>query len=79
LLRALPAILAGFRISSALALILLVSAEMIGAELGIGSFVLHAGSLMQPDQLLAAVVVFITWFPDQLDRFRVGRRVLTWQ
>jgi ABC-type nitrate/sulfonate/bicarbonate transport system permease component len=33
---ALPAILAGFRISSALALILLVSAEMIGAERGIG-------------------------------------------
>jgi len=29
-----------------------VSAEMIGAEFGIGAFVLQAGNLMQTDQLL---------------------------
>jgi NitT/TauT family transport system permease protein len=34
-----------------------VSAEMIGAEYGIGAFVLQAGNLMQTDQLLAGVVI----------------------
>lgn len=54
---ALPGILSGFRITVSIALILLVSAEMIGAEHGIGAFVLQAGNLMQTDQLLAGVVV----------------------
>jgi NitT/TauT family transport system permease protein len=30
---------------------------MIGAEFGIGAFVLQAGNLMQTDQLLAGVVI----------------------
>jgi NitT/TauT family transport system permease protein len=54
---ALPAILAGFRITASVALLLVVSAEMIGAEFGIGAFVLQAGNLMQTDQLLAGVVI----------------------
>lgn len=54
---ALPGILAGFRISSSIALILVVAAEMIGAQTGIGAFVLAAGNLMQTDQLLAGVVL----------------------
>jgi NitT/TauT family transport system permease protein len=54
---ALPSILAGFRISASVALLLVVSAEMIGAQFGIGAFVLQAGNLMQTDQLLAGVVV----------------------
>ncbi|MBX3527419.1 MAG: ABC transporter permease [Rhodoblastus sp.] len=54
---ALPSILAGFRISTSIALLLVVSAEMVGAERGIGAFVLQAGNLMQTDQLLAGVVV----------------------
>ncbi len=54
---ALPGILAGFRISLATALILVVSAEMIGAQYGIGAFLLTAGNLMQSDNLLAGVVV----------------------
>ena len=54
---ALPAILAGFRITASIALLLVVSAEMIGAEFGIGAFVLQAGNLMQTDQLLAGVVM----------------------
>ncbi|MGY4329047.1 ABC-type nitrate/sulfonate/bicarbonate transport system permease component [Bradyrhizobium sp. LB7.2] len=54
---ALPAILAGFRITSSVALLLVVSAEMIGAQYGIGAFVLQAGNLMQTDQLLAGVVI----------------------
>lgn len=54
---AMPGILAGFRISSSIALILVVSAEMIGADTGIGAFVLAAGNLMQIDQLIAGVVL----------------------
>jgi ABC-type nitrate/sulfonate/bicarbonate transport system permease component len=54
---ALPAILSGFRISASIGIILLVAAEMIGARYGIGAMVLLAGNLMQPDQLLAGVVV----------------------
>lgn len=54
---ALPGILAGCRISASIALILVVAAEMIGAERGIGAFILTAGNLMQTDQLLAGVAV----------------------
>lgn len=54
---ALPSILAGMRISTSFALLLLVSAEMIGAERGIGAFVLQAGNLMQTDDLLAGVAL----------------------
>jgi ABC-type nitrate/sulfonate/bicarbonate transport system permease component len=54
---AMPSVLAGFRISAATALLLVVSAEMIGAETGLGAFVLQAGNLMQTDQLLAGVVI----------------------
>lgn len=54
---AMPGILAGFRITSSIALILVVSAEMIGAQVGIGAFVLAAGNLMQIDQLIAGVVM----------------------
>lgn len=53
---ALASILAGFRISAATALLLVVAAEMIGAQQGIGAFVLSAGNLMQTDQLMAGVV-----------------------
>jgi len=54
---ALPGILAGFRISVSIALLLLTAAEMVGAEYGIGAFILTAGNLMMTDQLLAGVLV----------------------
>lgn len=54
---ALPSIMSGFRISVSTALLLVVAAEMIGAESGIGAFVLQAGNLMQTDQLMAGVTV----------------------
>ena len=54
---ALPAILSGMRISAAIAIILLVAAEMIGAEFGIGAYVLLAGNLMSTAQLVAGVTV----------------------
>lgn len=54
---ALPAILSGFRISASIAIILLVAAEMIGAEYGVGAYILLAGSLMATDQLIAGVAL----------------------
>jgi NitT/TauT family transport system permease protein len=77
---ALPSILAGFRITASVALLLVVSAEMIGAEYGIGAFVLQAGNLMQTDQLLAGVVVLslfglaVGWLISRLER-----RLLHWR
>ncbi|MBN8903159.1 MAG: ABC transporter permease subunit, partial [Rhodospirillales bacterium] len=54
---ALPAILTGFRVTSSIAIVLLVAAEMIGAERGIGAFILAAGNLYDMDALLAGIVV----------------------
>ena len=54
---ALPAILSGCRISISIAIVLLVAAEMIGAEFGIGAYILIAGSLMATDQLIAGVAI----------------------
>jgi len=54
---ALPAILSGFRISTSIAIVLLVAAEMIGAEFGVGAYILMAGSLMETDQLIAGVAL----------------------
>ena len=54
---ALPAILSGFRISVSIAIVLLVAAEMIGAEYGVGAYILMAGSLMATDQLVAGVAI----------------------
>jgi NitT/TauT family transport system permease protein len=53
----LPSLIGGLRISASIALILVVSAEMIGANTGIGAFLLTAGNLMQTDQLMAGIVV----------------------
>jgi len=54
---AMPGIVAGFRISASIALILLVAAEMIGAEYGLGAMINESGHLMQTDRLLAGVLV----------------------
>jgi ABC-type nitrate/sulfonate/bicarbonate transport system permease component len=77
---AMPGILAGFRITASIALLLLVAAEMIGAQYGIGAFVLSAGNLMQTDQLLAGVTLLsvlgllIAWVLGQIERW-----VLRWR
>ena len=47
---ALPAILSGFRVTTSIAIVLLVAAEMIGAERGIGAFVLSAGQPLRHRQ-----------------------------
>jgi len=52
-----PGILSGTRIAMAIAIILLVAAEMLGAEYGIGAYVLEAGSLYDLDRLFAGVLI----------------------
>ena len=70
----LPVILSGSRITTATAIILLVAAEMIGADKGIGAFVLAAGNLYNTDDLLAGIVVLsglglaVSWVIGRLER-----------
>ena len=54
---AMPGILSGLRISLAIAIILLVAAEMLGAEHGIGAYILEAGSLYDLERLFAGVII----------------------
>lgn len=54
---AMPGVLSGLRISLAIAIILLVAAEMLGAEHGIGAYILQAGSLYDLERLFAGVVI----------------------
>ncbi len=76
----LPAVLSSFRVTSSIAIILLVAAEMIGAERGIGAFVLQAGNLYDTDNLLAGIVVLsalglaVAWVLGRLERFLLAWR-----
>jgi ABC-type nitrate/sulfonate/bicarbonate transport system permease component len=78
---ALPAILSGFRISTSIAIILLVAAEMIGAEYGIGAYVLLAGNLMAMDQLVAGVTILslmgltVSWIIGRAEKFFLKWRI----
>lgn len=77
---AMPAILSGFRISASIAIVLLVAAEMIGAEHGIGAYILMAGALFATDQLVAGVALLsilglaISWLIG-----RAERALLSWR
>ncbi len=72
---ALPAILSGFRISASIAIVLLVAAEMIGAEFGVGAYILLAGSFMATDQLIAGVALLsvmgltMAWLIGKAERY----------
>jgi NitT/TauT family transport system permease protein len=78
---ALPAILSGMRISASISIILLVAAEMIGAEYGIGAYVLLAGNLMATDQLVAGVAILsilgltVSWLISCAERYFLRWRV----
>jgi NitT/TauT family transport system permease protein len=77
---ALPGILSGLRISASIALLLVVAAEMIGADRGIGAFVMQAGNLMQTDRLLAGVAVLsILGLLIGMALARIERALLAWR
>lgn len=77
---ALPGILSGLRISLAIGIILLVAAEMLGANYGIGAYILEAGSLYDLERLFAGVTilsvlgVIINYFIGIIER-----RMLRWR
>lgn len=54
---AMPGILSGLRVSLAIGIILLVAAEMLGAEYGVGAYILEAGSLYDLERLFAGVAI----------------------
>ncbi|MEL6297656.1 MAG: ABC transporter permease [Pseudomonadota bacterium] len=54
---AMPGILSGLRVSVAIGIILLVAAEMLGAEYGVGAYILQAGSLYDLERLFAGVTI----------------------
>ena len=54
---ALPMIFAGLRLAAGTSLLLLVAAEMIATQVGIGALILHYGDLMITDRLMAGVIV----------------------
>jgi NitT/TauT family transport system permease protein len=77
---ALPGILSGVRVSLAIAIILLVAAEMLGAEYGVGAYILEAGSLYDLERLFAGVTVLsllgllVSWLIGRLEA-----RFLSWR
>ena len=77
---ALPMIFAGLRLGAGTALLLLVAAEMIAVESGIGFLVLHAGNLMQTTKLMGGSVVLSVlgilshWGLGRLERLAVPWR-----
>jgi NitT/TauT family transport system permease protein len=77
---ALPGILSGLRISLSIGIILLVAAEMLGAEYGIGAYILEAGSLYDLERLFAGVVILSAL--GVTVSFLIGRietRMLRWR
>lgn len=77
---ALPGILSGLRISLAIAIILLVAAEMLGAEYGVGAYILEAGALYDLEKLFAGV--FLLSVMGLIVSFGVGlleKRLLGWR
>nr|MDT0252958.1 ABC transporter permease [Endozoicomonas sp.] len=76
----LPSLFLACRLTTAIALILLVSAEMIGANYGIGAFILGAGSMALMDQLFAGVLVLSLFGSMLFGLWAVlEKKVLHWQ
>lgn len=71
---ALPMIFAGLKLGAGTALLLLVAAEMIAVESGVGFLILHAGNLMETTKLMVGIVVLSLlgvlshWFLNWLER-----------
>ena len=73
----LPVIFAGLRLAAGMSLLLVVSAEMIAANRGIGYLILYAGDLLQTTRLLAGIAVLSvlglasTWLLRGIERLVV--------
>lgn len=77
---AFPAILSGLRVSISIAIILLVAAEMLGAQYGVGSYILEAGSLYDLEKLFAGVTILsVMGLIVNFVIGRIERRFLAWR
>ncbi|MQB40686.1 ABC transporter permease [Rhizobium sp. ICMP 5592] len=77
---AFPAILSGLRVSISIAIILLVAAEMLGAQFGVGAYILEAGSLYDLEKLFTGVAILSMM--GLIVNFVIGqieRRFLNWR
>lgn len=76
----LPTIFAGLKLAAGNSLLLLVAAEMIAAEKGIGSMILHYGNLMMTTNLMVGVLLLSLLglvFNRSLERLE--RKLLPWK
>ncbi|MFT6677205.1 MAG: NitT/TauT family transport system permease protein [Sulfitobacter sp.] len=77
---AMPGILSGLRVSLTIAIILLVAAEMLGAQYGIGAYILEAGSLYDLERLFAGVLILsVLGVLVSSGIAALERRVLRWR
>lgn len=73
----LPSVFAGLRLGCGTALVLLVAAEMIAADTGVGALILHYGDLMLTKSLLACVLLLslagllVQWLLQQAERLAI--------
>jgi len=76
----LPMIFAGLKLGVGIALLLVVTAEMIAAESGVGFLILSAADLMQTTRLLFGIMLlsglglFLSWLLG-----RVERKLIPWR
>ncbi|SDJ73238.1 ABC transporter permease [Paenibacillus naphthalenovorans] len=76
----LPTIFAGLKLAAGNSLLLLVAAEMIAADKGIGSMILHYGNLMMTTNLMVGVLLLSLLglvFNRSLERLE--RKLLPWK
>jgi ABC-type nitrate/sulfonate/bicarbonate transport system permease component len=77
---ALPMIFAGLKLGAGTALLLLVAAEMIAVESGIGFLVLNAGNLMATTKLMVGIVVLsLLGVISHWGLTRLERAVVPWR
>ena len=77
---ALPMIFAGLRLAAGTALLLLVAAEMIAVESGIGFLVLQSGNLMATTKLMVGIVLLsLLGLASHWLLVRLERAALPWR
>ena len=76
----LPMVFAGLKLGAGTALLLLVAAEMIAVESGIGFLVLHAANLMATTKLMVGIVLLSRWACSRTGRSsRLERLAIPWR
>jgi NitT/TauT family transport system permease protein len=77
---ALPMVFAGLKLGAGTALLLLVAAEMIGADSGIGFLVLQAGNLMETTKLMVGIAILsLLGVLSHWGLSRLERAVIPWR